>query len=264
MLVFILNIIRFDVFCHTRDFFDKSTTKWILYIDNHLLKEFFMKKIICLLAVVFSLFYVQNVAAQFFSLSGGGVYAKYFGQRGDYPLVKPNMYPGTYGVKIRGTYGGFGDYKNAISGGIAYFLPTKAIDLSYGGATLKGSTIEFEVNYNRYLRGRYTDDALNVYAIGGVSGAITMFNYDVPEPAYINPAELKYFKDETTLFVYGNIGIGAEYPVSSFYVFAEAKAAIHMNAYVGGTTIFQNNLLYWGGATLGVRYPFLPKRPSNR
>ena len=223
-----------------------------------------MKKIVCLLAIVFSLLYVQNVAAQYLSFSGGGVYAKYFGQRGDYPLVKSNMYPGTYGIKIRGTYGGFGDSKNAISGGIAYFLPTKAINLSYGGATLKGSTIEFEFNYNRYLRGRYIDDALNVYAIAGVSGAVTMFDYDVPDPTLINPAELKYFKDETTLFVYGNIGIGAEYPVNSFYIFAEAKAAIHMNAYVANTTIFQNNLLYWGGATFGVRYPFLPKRPSNR
>lgn len=223
-----------------------------------------MKKIICLFFVICSLFLAQNAFAQYMSLSGGAVYAKYFGQRGDYPLTTPSQYPGTYGFKVRGTYGGFGDRKNAISGSIAYFLPTSAIDLLYGGATLKGSTIEFEVNYNRYFRGRYVDDALNVYAIGGVSGALTSLKYNVPDPALINPAELKYFKNEQTIFVYGNIGIGAEYPVESFFIFAEAKAAIHLNAYVNNTTILQNNLMYWGGATIGIRYPFMPKRPSNR
>ncbi len=223
-----------------------------------------MKKIIFLFAVAFSLSGFQEALAQYWSVGGGAVYAKYFGNRADYPLTKPSMYPGNFGFKVRGTYGGFGDRKNALSGSIAYFLPTRAIDLSYGGATMKGSTIEFELNYNRYLRGRYIDDALNVYAIGGVSGSYNMLRFNIPDISLIIPGEQKYFQSENTMFVYGNIGIGAEYPVQSFYVFAEAKAALHLNAYVSNTTIYQNNLMYWGGATLGIRYPFLPKRPSNR
>jgi hypothetical protein len=224
-----------------------------------------MKKFICLFSAFILCFFAQDLFAQYFSASGGMMYAKYYGQRESYPIATPSMYPGTYGFKARGTYGGFGDRKNAISAGIGYYLPTGAVDLSYGGATMKGSsTIELEVNYNRYLKGRYIDDALNVYAIGGISGAWTKLKYDVPDPSLIIPGELKYFKNQSTLFVYANIGIGAEVPVQSFYIFAEAKTAIHLNAYVDNTTILQNNLMYFWGGTLGVRYPFLPKRPRSR
>ncbi|MCU0390277.1 MAG: hypothetical protein MUE81_04105 [Thermoflexibacter sp.] len=223
-----------------------------------------MRKLICLLTLLFSLSFAQNLSAQFFSVGGGLAYSKYFGKRADYPLQSPKMYPSTLGLKLRGEYGGFGDKKNALSFSFAYFFPTKSIDLSYAGATLKGKSMELELNYQRFLKGRYIDDALNVYALGGISGVMTTLDYSVPVIEDIIPGEQKYFKDETTLFVYGNIGIGAEYPVGDFYLFLEAKASIHLNAYVANTTIWQNNLMYWGGGTFGVRYPLLPKRPRSR
>ncbi|SFF23695.1 hypothetical protein [Thermoflexibacter ruber] len=228
-----------------------------------------MKKIACLLIAIFSFFAIQLIFAQqsyaqFFSVGGGIANSRYFGKRADYPLQTPKDYPHTFGLKLRGSYGGFGDRKNALNASFTYFFPTKSIDLQYGGATLRGKAMELEINYLRYLRGRYIDDALNVYAIGGFSGTINTLDYNVPAPELIIPGEQKYFKDETTLFGYFNIGIGAEYPVGELYVFLEGKAAIHLNAYVSNTTIWQNNLMYWGGGTFGVRYPLLPKRPRNR
>lgn len=224
-----------------------------------------MKKFIFLIGVMLATGILAPASYAQFSVGLSGTYTRYFGDKYKFPLTTVDKFPFLVGGKLRFAYG-FMD-RNSINLNIGYNMGTKEVDLNYLGNTMKPSSIEAELNYHRYFVGDYQGYApVNVYVLAGMSLVRLKLDYTVPDTTATNSAgEPKFFRDESTMVVHANIGLGAEVRVTdSFFLFLEAKTGIHTNAYVNNTTIWETNLMYFGQANLGFRIPIRPgRRPST-
>jgi hypothetical protein len=199
------------------------------------------------------LFAVSNAFAQF-SVSIGGGTAKYFGKTiGTFPQVDPNTFPFIFGGKLRGSYGFF--ERNSVNMSVGYYAPSLPLE-NYGNyifATLRVQNTELELNYHRYLSGRYSFPEAKTYALIGFSAI--MSRHDVGGPIEsVSSGERKLYEDRLIETGHVNIGLGGEVPVRGAFLFLEAKAAIHMNAFLNKTTIWETSLINFGAATAGVRF----------
>jgi len=196
---------------------------------------------------------VSNSFAQF-SVSIGGGTAKYFGKTiGIYPQVNPNTFPFVFGGKLRAGYGFF--EKNSINLGFGYYAPSAPLD-NYGNyvqTSLRVQNMELEFNYHRYLSGRYSFPEAKTYALAGFSAIMSNHKVD-GAVELVSSGERKFFENRLIETGHFNIGFGGEVPVRNVFLFLEAKAAIHVNAFLNKTTIWETSLINFGAATAGVRF----------
>ena len=194
----------------------------------------------------------------------GGTVQKSFGLYPQYPINKASEIPSSYGIQVGVAYGGFGDAKNSLAAQFTYFLPTSTIDVGYGGATLSNKAMALELNYHRYIKGRYIDDAANLYAIGGFVGYMNTMDYTMPYPERIPLPEQQYFQDDKDLIVMANFGLGGEVPIKSVYLFGEIISGIHLNTYRNKTTVWESEFMYNLRGRLGLRIPIIPNNRPTR
>lgn len=194
-----------------------------------------------------------DVFAQF-SISLGGGTAKYFGKTiGIYPQINPNTFPFIFGGKLRGAYGFL--EKNSVNLSFGYYAPSLPID-NYGNYTLNSlrvQNMELELNYHRYLSGRYSFPEPKTYALIGFSAVMSRHEVEGPIEL-VAPGERKFFEDRLIETGHMNIGLGGEVPVRGIFLFLEAKASIHVNAFLNKTTIWETSLINFGAATAGMRF----------
>ncbi|WP_250631347.1 hypothetical protein [Rhodoflexus caldus] len=213
-----------------------------------------MKQGFTLATGVFLLLFATSNAFAQFSVSIGGGTAKYFGKTiGIYPQVNPNTFPFIFGGKLRVGYGFF--EQNSINLSFGYYAPSSPLD-NYGNYTLTSlrvQNMELELNYHRYLSGRYSFPEAKTYALVGFSAVMSNHNVD-GAIELVSSGERKYFENRRIETGHVNIGLGGEVPVRGAFLFLEAKAAIHMNAFLNKTTIWETSLINFGAATAGVRF----------
>jgi hypothetical protein len=199
------------------------------------------------------LFAVSNAFAQF-SVSIGGGTAKYFGKTiGIYPQVNPNSFPFIFGGKLRAGYGFL--EQNSVNLSFGYYAPSAALDNygSYANTFLRVQNLELELNYHRYLSGRYSFPEAKTYALVGFSAIMSNHNVD-GAIELVSSGERKFFENRRIETGHLNIGLGGEVPVRGAFLFLEAKAAIHLNAFLNKTTIWETSLINFGAAAAGVRF----------
>jgi hypothetical protein len=193
------------------------------------------------------------------SIGLGGTYTYYlspginvFGNA-SFPLTDVENLPTIVGGKLSGSFGFY--EQNAVRFGIGYNMGLKEMPFMLG-ATGKISSLEFSLDYQRYLLGTYTGRG-GVYALGGFTLLSTSLDFTVPDKdAMGNTGELKFFDPKSVLLTAINLGLGAEVLVlDKFYLFAEGNISIHTNAYVDNTTIKQSNLMYFVRGMAGFRVP---------
>lgn len=205
-------------------------------------------------ATLMLLLFVSYGAFAQFSVSLGGGTAKYFGKTiGIYPQINPNTFPFIFGGKLRGSYGFF--EQNSINLSLGYYAPSAPLE-RYGGyvqTSLRVQNIELEFNYHRYLSGRYSFPEAKTYALVGFSAILS--NHDVSgQVEFVSSGERKFFEDRRIETGHVNIGFGGEVPVRGVFLFLETKAAIHVNAFLNKTTIWETSLINFGAATAGMRF----------
>ncbi|WP_448519814.1 hypothetical protein [Rhodoflexus sp.] len=213
-----------------------------------------MKQGFTLVAAIVLLFLSTSRAFAQFSVSLGGGTAKYFGKTiGLYPQVDPNTFPFIFGGKLRGSYGFF--ERNSINLSFGYFAPSAPLGNygSYVQTSLRVQNMELELNYHRYLSGRYSFPEAKTYVLAGFSAILS--NHDVSGAVeLVSSGERKFFEDRRIETGHINLGLGGEVPVGGAFLFLEAKAAIHVNAFLNRTTIWETSLINFGAATAGVRF----------
>lgn len=205
---------------------------------------------------------MQQIKAQF-SIGGAGSLTYYyidgsqFGQltyvANTFPITSTEDLPIIVGGRLTGSFGFL--ESNAIRLGLGYNKALGEMKFMLG-ATGTMSSFEATIDYMRYLSGSYNDMG-GFYALGGFGFTHSMLTFNVPDPiAMANTGELKFFNDRAVQLAAFNIGLGGEALVmNSFYAFAEASTAIHMNVYVDNTTVKQSNMMYYLRASVGFRVP---------
>ncbi|MCS7019929.1 MAG: hypothetical protein RMJ87_12710, partial [Cytophagales bacterium] len=181
---------------------------------------------------------------------------------GLYPQINPNTFPFIFGGKLRVGYGFF--EKNTVNLSFGYYAPSLPVD-NYGNYTLTSlrvQNMELELNYHRYLSGRYSFPEAKTYALIGFSAIMSKHNVD-GAVELVSSGERKFFEDRHIETGHVNIGLGGEIPVRGAFLFLEAKAAIHLNAFLNKTTIWETSLINFGAATAGVRFFLSGKRRSG-
>jgi hypothetical protein len=204
---------------------------------------------------------VQQTKAQF-SIGGAGAITYYIDGNqlnqltyvaNTFPVTNTADLPIIIGGRLTGSYGFL--ESNAIRVGFGY---NKALgDMNFMlGAIGSMASIEGTIDYVRYLKGSYNDMS-GLYVLGGFGFTHNMLTFNVPDPVAMgNTGELKFFNDRAVQLASFNLGLGGETLVmNSFYAFAEASTAIHMNVYVDNTTVKQSNLMYYVRGSVGFRVP---------
>lgn len=214
-----------------------------------------MKQIFTKVAAAACLLYSANCWAQF-SVSLGGSTRKYFGKTiGLYPQVNPNTTSFIFGGKLRLGYGFF--HRHSVNLGVAYFAPSAPVE-RYGDYLIDMSfqNIELEFNYHYYFSGRYDFPEAKAYLLTGFSAINSHHRIVGGVVELVAPGERKFFENRRIETGHWNLGIGGEVPLrrGSAFWFLEAKAAIHVNAFVKKTTIWETSLINFGSATTGVRF----------
>jgi len=217
-----------------------------------------MKKILFLLLFFLASF---SLKAQQFGMGLSVEYSEYFGKSFfltppfKYPIGYPDKYPGMLGVRISGD---FGKWKHRITGGFTYFLPLQTIDFNYYGIKWDMSRFNFDLNYKYYLFPFSSYESGGFYALAGGTVNFLTNNASIPDNTV---SEAKLFESETIIGTNFNIGVGGEVEIPSGFLFVEAKAAIHTNAFINNTTIWQTPLVsFW---QVGVGYRFFLGQPKK-
>jgi hypothetical protein len=217
-----------------------------------------MNKLKAILTIALLVAASQLAHAQF-TITVAGAANRYLGPvpRGEYPVLDPQQFPTLVGLKVGGSFGfPYRNTKNSINLHYGYYFPTGTIDVNYGGVTMRPQTMELELNYHRYFVGVYNFDEFKFYGILGFSGILMDHRYTVPDPALINPGEIKFFRNTIIQAGYYNVGLGVEIPTpAGIMLFLEAKASIHGNVFFRHTTIWESSLNYFGSGTFGLRFP---------
>lgn len=217
-----------------------------------------MKKYLYVSAIVLalSLFAAPALQAQF-SVSLGGTFGKHVGKAegwGMYPITNPNAFPPLLGGKIRGTYGFLS--RNSIGLGFAYYAPASLDNVgNYSTASLSAQAMELELNYHRYFSGDYNMDDFKFYGILGLSAIMMRHTFALENPDHVAAGELKFFENDLIQTGHINVGLGVELPVGGAFIFLEGKTAVHANAFVDNTTVWETSLVYLASGTAGVRIP---------